>query len=49
MVPDGVFWESLRLFFTEDFTMFGIFWRDFWVVRFLDGPYGSSAEQYVFV
>ncbi len=44
MVPNGVFWKSLGFFLAEDFTMFGVFWRDFWIVRFLDGAYSGFAE-----
>jgi len=43
-----MFWKSLGFFFAEDFTMLGIFWRDFWVICFLSGSYGGSAEQYAF-
>ena len=45
MIPDGVFWESLGLFFAKDFAMLGVFFQDFSFVYFLGGPYCRFTEQ----
>src|SRR6266478_3945913 len=48
MVPDGMLRKSLGFFFAEDFTVFGVFWRDFCFVYFLGSSYRSFTEQYAF-
>ncbi len=46
MVPDGVFRETLGLFFAEHFTVLSVFWWDFCFVYFLGGFLGGSYRGF---